>query len=231
MAERSDSDYVLLADCLSAVADFLEGWTLGTTLSESRIHYFPFFGFHTQTDRPECAEGESALDVAHRLACRINHPKATLDALAILEELRSYLREAEFINTNGHPQLSLDLSDRDRAWLLEGDQELVQRIMEKANARCTADLRRLVGRIRAEVWMNQTTLASADWQRLVTATEVARMVHLDVGSLGPYRKQWPEPEVKHSGKRPARWRLATLLPILQEQFGRVDLESIRTPGK
>lgn len=53
---------------------------------------------------------------------------------------------------------------------------------------------------------------------LVTRKQIAKAVHLEEKSMTPYSKAWGDPEVPHGGKRPAKWDLNRILPILRKQF-------------
>ncbi len=68
--------------------------------------------------------------------------------------------------------------------------------------------------------------------RLLTAKQIAYMVHLEEKSLKPKRKnEWGEPEVPASGTRPAKWKLRNILPALKKQFPVISDGTFRLPQK
>ena len=55
----------------------------------------------------------------------------------------------------------------------------------------------------------------------LTVEQVARWVHLKPKSMSGYSKDWGQPAVPHSGRRPARYLLSEILSILKRQFPHV----------
>lgn len=53
---------------------------------------------------------------------------------------------------------------------------------------------------------------------LVTSEYVAGFLKWGQDSFAPYKKEWPDPEIPHSGSAPAWYDWKTLIPVLQEQF-------------
>lgn len=53
---------------------------------------------------------------------------------------------------------------------------------------------------------------------LVSAKQVAKLLHLQVNSLKRYRVEWPDPVVPHSGRQSAHYDWRELRPVLIRQF-------------
>jgi len=58
--------------------------------------------------------------------------------------------------------------------------------------------------------------------RLVTRRQIAELAHLEAKSMTPFSNKWGTPTVPHSGKRPAKWDLNMILPILKQQFSHIS---------
>ena len=54
----------------------------------------------------------------------------------------------------------------------------------------------------------------------VTISMVADTVHLEPKSMSKYVREWGKPVVEASGRRPAEFKLRTILPKLKQQFPR-----------
>jgi hypothetical protein len=70
----------------------------------------------------------------------------------------------------------------------------------------------------AETWLRNGPSGGGKTDIQVTVEQVARVVHLEPNSMSPYTNAWGEPEVPHSGRRAARYRLSAIRPILERQF-------------
>ena len=76
-------------------------------------------------------------------------------------------------------------------------------------------------------WLRKTLAAIAasnDAPRLVTVREVAAMVHREPKTIRKsHTDAWGKAAEAAAGRRPARWRLDQIRPILAEQFPDADL--------
>ena len=52
---------------------------------------------------------------------------------------------------------------------------------------------------------------------------VANLLGIEKRTIESYRKDWPEPDIAHKGRAPAKWRYHRLLPKLKEQFPKNEL--------